>query len=600
MTPDSSTTAAVDPRSSGRGAFAFVWTLWAVLLAAHFGFVATLAVNVPVWDDWEIVPTLTHNRPLTAQWLWAQHNEHRLPVPRLTLLALGWATEGDARAGMFLSVALLGALAAIFMRTAAQMRGRSAYADGFFPVALLHWAHSGNTTWSWQVGFVLSATLLGTALAFIARTGPGPRLWSALGAGLLLILLPLCGAIGVVVVPPLSIWIVVSGVVLWRSGRRRAGLAVLASAASALLVVALYLVDFHRPFRRQSAPVASLVTGLQFASIGFGWVARDGWIVHLGAGLDRIVPGAAERLVHDYWLPWALAVLIAVAVAVHSLWRARRTDSLRVVGLALFLVSMLGLALGIGIGRGALTGGGGLATRYVTLSVLVPCWAYLVAVLHGRCWSGRALTIMLPLIAALMMLRNNTLIPYQRQREVRDYLEAFQRDLRNGVPGFVLAERYSRMPRIVFPDERILAERLTMLRQAAMAQFQQLRPDPPYRVAAIAELVAGHPDPNRFILRQPRQVYAIRMRCLFDRKTAEPGGFQVTWQPDATRSEPAARSQHVTLPQEQRPQRVTFWIDEPVAAFTIEPDRNSGHAKLWDLELLLPSSPPSAPATAAN
>ena len=51
-------------------------------------FIAHYASNVPSWDDWDMVPTLTRNQPITWEWLWSQHNEHRVPLPRLMFLGL--------------------------------------------------------------------------------------------------------------------------------------------------------------------------------------------------------------------------------------------------------------------------------------------------------------------------------------------------------------------------------------------------------------------------------------------------------------------------------------------------------------------------------
>ena len=38
---------------------------------------------IPFWDAWETVKFLELNRPVTLSWLWSQHNEHRILIPRL-------------------------------------------------------------------------------------------------------------------------------------------------------------------------------------------------------------------------------------------------------------------------------------------------------------------------------------------------------------------------------------------------------------------------------------------------------------------------------------------------------------------------------------
>ncbi len=53
------------------------------MLAAALAFVANYGNNVPSWDDWDMNPDADGQQPVTTTWLWSQHNEHRIPVPRL-------------------------------------------------------------------------------------------------------------------------------------------------------------------------------------------------------------------------------------------------------------------------------------------------------------------------------------------------------------------------------------------------------------------------------------------------------------------------------------------------------------------------------------
>ena len=81
-----------------------VWTVWATMLAAALLLVARFGNNVPSWDEWDMVPTLTGHQPVTAEWLWSQHNEHRVPLPRLVLLAINRLGGPDFRIGQYLNV----------------------------------------------------------------------------------------------------------------------------------------------------------------------------------------------------------------------------------------------------------------------------------------------------------------------------------------------------------------------------------------------------------------------------------------------------------------------------------------------------------------
>lgn len=126
---------------AARGAAGFVWASWALAVSAALGLVLVFGSNVPYWDDWDMVPVLTGEQPVTLSYLWSQHNEHRLLLPRLALLGLLRLTGWDFRSGMVANVLLLGLLALGMIATARRVRGRMIYGDAFFPVVLLHWGH---------------------------------------------------------------------------------------------------------------------------------------------------------------------------------------------------------------------------------------------------------------------------------------------------------------------------------------------------------------------------------------------------------------------------------------------------------------------------
>src|SRR5438874_2145914 len=108
---------------------ALVWLLWALLLASALAFVALFGTDLPYWDDWNMIPAVVGRQPISLGWLWALHNEHRIPLPKLLYLGLAWAAGGDLRAGMIFNVLVLGAASALLLAAVRRARGRTVLAD---------------------------------------------------------------------------------------------------------------------------------------------------------------------------------------------------------------------------------------------------------------------------------------------------------------------------------------------------------------------------------------------------------------------------------------------------------------------------------------
>ncbi len=179
---------------------------WTALTVAAVGYVLTLGSNCPNADEWEFVPALTGREPLSP-WLWAQHNEHRLPLPRLVYYGLFQITH-DFRAGSLLQIALLAATSLGLMSLASRLRGRPYWTDLFFPVSLVHVGHWENFLIGYNLCFAF-ILVLETALGLVAlSTTRKTRFRSGVQAGALMVLLCLCGGGGVVAAMPVALWLV--------------------------------------------------------------------------------------------------------------------------------------------------------------------------------------------------------------------------------------------------------------------------------------------------------------------------------------------------------------------------------------------------------
>jgi len=450
---------------SDRSARAFVWSIWLVMMLVALVSFAKYGQNIPLAEDWLLVSPLTGNEPNLANWLWAQNNEHRIPLPRLILLVLLKATHGDFRAGMFFSIITLGVLSLAMIRVARSLRGgRTSLADAFFPIALLHLGNWENLFWSWQLSLVLPTALTCAVLLVLvshrALATPG----ATVVAGISLVLLPLCGASGLVFVPFLALWLGYCGVLHWRAakpkgGRRWIGGFLIGSAAVALCLTGLYFVGYERPSWTPPNPGlgASLQAAIQFLALGFGPIARSSWVLSTMAAIGILLP--------------------SVGVAVLGVLGHKGLERHHALGVLVFFGSVVVFALAMGWGRaGAISIFGGWPIRYVLLAVPILCTAFFVWELYGPTKLRPAIQYGL-FLGMCLLLPFNTIHGFEWRNWYRNGTNAVKRDLLAGTPRSILAERH-RDFLIHWWDEATLEAHIQMLHDAGIGPFAQMREDP--------------------------------------------------------------------------------------------------------------------------
>ena len=143
---------------SDTGALVFVWGAWLVLSVTLLQFVRTYGVDFPYYDEWEMVPAITGQQPVTFSWLWSQHNEHRMFLGRRST-SRSKRSAGTISAPARFDASVLCASAAMLIAFARRFRGHATYADAFFPLLMLHWGQAENLVLSFQVQFVASSAL---------------------------------------------------------------------------------------------------------------------------------------------------------------------------------------------------------------------------------------------------------------------------------------------------------------------------------------------------------------------------------------------------------------------------------------------------------
>ena len=449
---------------SNRSKEVFVWSVWLIMLVVALVCIAQYGRNIPLAEDWNLVQPITGNEPNLAKWLWAQNNEHRLPLPRLTMLILLKVTNGDFRAGMFFNAITLGVLAFSMILVARHLRGgRTSFADAFFPIALLHIGNWPNLVWSWQLSFVLPTALICAALLVIVShqtiTTPGP----AVVAGTCLVLIPLCGANGLLFVPLLALWFSYCGVLNWYSvktkgGRQWIGGFLIGSAGIALGLIALYFVGYERPSWNPPSPGlgATLKTTAKFLALSFGPVAAKSWHLSVVVTVGFL--------------------LISGGVAVLGVLRHKGLERHRALGVLLFFGNIALFAIVMGWGRSGLVPTVGLPIRYVLFAVPALCTAYFIWELYGSAKLRTAVQMGL-LLGMCILLPFNMMEGLQWGDWYRKGMNAVEQDILAGIPRSALAERH-RDFLVHWWTEDQLAAGMQMLKDTGIGPFVLMKEEP--------------------------------------------------------------------------------------------------------------------------
>jgi len=246
-------------------------------------------------------------------WLWSLHNEHREPLPKLLWFPL-YLISGDVRSGMYAQVALLGMAAILGRSCAVRLRGAPDLSDLFFPLAFLQIANSENLLMGFQICIAMPVLMVMVVIWALARPIGADAPWRSALCVLCIAGLPLCGGYGLILTLPLTTCIVWRG---WITRHVASGKLLLAGGTLPLLALALYFVDYQRPYN---------------AGYEHTWTTLlRHFPVHWGIAFGPYSGQLREWL----WYPLALVLLGMLAWSGLNLARSRGKDGLQ---LALFCV----------------------------------------------------------------------------------------------------------------------------------------------------------------------------------------------------------------------------------------------------------------------
>lgn len=571
------------------GAPFLVWGIWGVASAALVVVVAQCTANVPLWDEWQMVPVLTRPGPPSPQWLWAPWSEHRVPLPRLALVGLFRVTK-DFRTPVFLDVMALSTLAGALVLVSARVRGWTSYSDAFFPLLLLHPGHGENVLQGWD----LQNVLFGILVCGIVMLGAGPRggrPGALLAGGLFYLLLPLDGAAGAVMVPALALWLVVAGWTEARRARRVVGTAAVLMAVAGLAVLWLYGHGLPPNTRPWPEPAAGLVGALMFLASSLGPAGRAGW------------PATA-----------ALAALLVCAAGLTALtaWRARGADRKPLIGLLFVLAGLACVALAVGMGRSIFRKDFALEARYGLLAAPALVAAYLAGASCRPATAGRALQFLL-LIAVCSSSAVSWSEGLRQAYRHRQRIESFTADVASGVPASFLLARHDWLIPRWNPDQAVepaylqdLESCLADLRRANVGVFARLRDMPAARSRSLASVPDSwdHADWSdgfgvgdgpasafTFALDRPRKVYGLVLDCTLNESSPDSGPAQLTvsWTPRGP-GPPRLITRVFELNTGRKARRVAIWVDATIDRFTVRPDVKPVLFRPLRIELLEPAT----------
>lgn len=370
----------------------------AIFLAVLLPAAATAAVilryglNFPYADEWELVPYLVamQDGTLTLHQLQAQHNEHRMLVPRLVMLALASVTGWDIRAELWTSFLLaLGTVLVLLRMLRPPLRTLAPWVRVLVTLlvsaSVFSLAQKGNWLWGWQVQWYLA--LFGIVLAIHAlsraleSTGPAAS-WTWLGTGVAAALA--------------AQYSLASGVLLWPLGAALIALHPRAGRWGPLagwllagaVATAVYFHDWH-PVAAPGVPGPLAVLGrfdllVRFVLVSIGGlpggpelqktVVGGLLVLLMAAGTLILLTSAWHRRAE--WLPWvALAGFVGVSGFATAMGRL---PSVEADGSVVYIV------------------GNGAASRYITISLLftvgvIGVWTVLLSHRRHRAVPARSI-----------------------------------------------------------------------------------------------------------------------------------------------------------------------------------------------------------------
>ncbi len=450
--PDLTRCQAAEHHGLSRSVTVVVWIVWSLLTGALIYYVRHYTRNIPYQDDWSMVSVVTGHESISMKWAWSQHNEHRVLLPRLILAGLFRGVAPDFRTGLYFNAGLLSLAAAMMLVLARRIRGHASLADVVLPLSILTLAQAEILFIGFALNLVLTAWISYALIVVFARGSDQSPSTLVVPVGTVLILLPLCGGSGLVMVPALILWLAGYLGWGWWSGQKPVGWVRafgLFSIIACFALISLYLKGYIRPAHHPAAPSLCAVIGTTTEVLSLA-----------------LRPGA-----NGFRFVSAMIVTGLVGLAFDRFLHIARLSPLerpRALGLAAVILSLMGTAFSVGVSRSGFGATAGLQSRYVCLAAPLLSALYVTALIYyKKRWQWAIHTVLL--LATLSSVYDSYRLARNRGESCLYCFKRVEKALQAGKHGTQILDLITPA---LYPDRTAAAEMVRMLESSRFGDFK--------------------------------------------------------------------------------------------------------------------------------
>jgi hypothetical protein len=448
--------------------------LTAVLAVWGFTFIAGYRLNLPLGDEILWLPYLTGERAVTLHWLWSQHNDHRLLIPRLLYLTLWNGGAHSFKLPMYFGFTCLLLVAVALQIASARLRGRASYFDCIFPLLFLNLGHAENFLSGYNSVCNIVTVAAIVALMAIFTIFPDLRSRPACVAAICILpCLPMTTGTGALLALPLSAVFVVAGLERRRSATDRSlwiAWGFFAAAAAAVAVVALEIATRRHRAAPAEPAIPVLLNALKLLTMSFG-------------------PFLQER--KGYWTGYfallAATALTVLGFSIFAYWKRPRAR-LQLALLLALIPGFIAVAAAIAYSRTHFGIDAGLQTRYSLLCAPLLCCLFLAAQIACPAPFAEAVQFLL-FFAVALSIGASTALGAAWREERNQYVDTVSAGVRMGwtLPDLI---ETSRAHNFIHPKVRRFDAFFRRLGAARLGPFEgsapldAARPSPSFDLAA--------------------------------------------------------------------------------------------------------------------